>query len=63
MKNLVKAYPESNALWIVYLCIRCEWKRALPGNVAEKIEQYKRHTEKERNRKDGNNGKEDSQEG
>ena len=63
MKNMVKAYPESKALWIVYLCIRLEWKRALPGNVAEKIEQYKQHTEKERNRKDGNNGKADSQEG
>ena len=63
MKNLVKAYPESKALWIVYLCIRFEWKRALPGNVAEKIEQYKKHTENERSRKNEDNGKADSQEG
>lgn len=63
MKNLVKAYPESKALWIVYLCIRFEWKRALPGNVAEKIEQYKQHTENERSRKNEDNDKADSQEG
>lgn len=53
MKNLVKAYPESKGLWIVYLFIRFEWKKALPSNVAEKIELYKQHEASNKN--NGNN--------
>lgn len=53
MKNLVKAYPESKGLWIVYLFIRFEWKKALPSNVAEKIELYKQH--EANNKNNGNN--------
>lgn len=49
MKNLVKAYPHSKELWILYLFIRFEWKKALPNNVSDKIEQYKQHEEKNNN--------------
>lgn len=56
MKNLVKAYPESKGLWVLYLFVRFEWKKALPSNVAEKIEQYKQHEENQKKGKeDGDN--------
>lgn len=43
MKNMVKAYPTSKGLWIIYLFVRFEWKKALPSNVGEKIEMYEKH--------------------
>ena len=43
MKNLVKAYPKNKILWVVYLFIRCEWRKALPSNVDAMLEQYEQH--------------------
>lgn len=60
MKNLVKAYPKSKALWVLYLFIRFEWKKALPSNVSEKIDAYQLHEENNRKYK---NNKEDKKDG
>ena len=49
-KNLVKAYPRSKALWVIYLAIRFEFKRMLPSNVGTMIERYEEH-EKNQNKK------------
>lgn len=43
LKNLVKAYPKNKMLWVVYLFIRCEWRKALPANVDAMLEQYEQH--------------------
>lgn len=55
MKNLVKAYPTIRGLWILYLFIRFEWKRALPSNVSEKIAQYEEHVERNAKKKKDDN--------
>lgn len=46
-KNLVICYPKNKALWIVYLVIRLEFKRALPQNVSDMIDQYDKHCKKQ----------------
>ena len=43
LKNLVKAYPKNKMLWVVYLFIRCEWRKALPTNVDAMLERYEQH--------------------
>lgn len=43
MKNLVKAYPKNKILWVAYLFIRCEWRKALPSNVDAMLERYEQH--------------------
>ena len=43
LKNLVKAYPKNKMLWVVYLFIRCEWRKALPNNVNAMLERYEQH--------------------
>lgn len=43
MKNLVKAYPKNKMLWVVYLFIRCEWRKALPANVDAMLKRYEQH--------------------
>lgn len=43
LKNLVKAYPKNKILWVVYLFIRCEWRKALPANVDAMLERYEQH--------------------
>lgn len=43
LKNLVKAYPKNKMLWVVYLFIRCEWRKALPSNVDAMLERYEQH--------------------
>lgn len=41
-RNLVSAYPKSKALWMIYYIIRLEFKRALPGHIAEIVENYEK---------------------
>lgn len=43
LKNLVKAYPKNKILWVVYLFIRCEWRKALPANVDAMLKRYEQH--------------------
>lgn len=43
MKNLVKAYPKNKMLWVLYLFIRFEWRKALPNNVDAMLERYEQH--------------------
>lgn len=43
LKNLVKAYPHNQGIWIIYLFVRFEWRRALPSNVAEKMTMFQEH--------------------
>ena len=53
-KNLVKAYPKNKILWVVYLFIRCEWRKALPSNVDAMLKRYEQHianNEKEKEEK------------
>lgn len=45
LKNLVKAYPKNKMLWVVYLFIRFEWRKALPANVDAMLERYEQHVE------------------
>lgn len=41
-KNLVIAYPANRAIWIIYLIIRLEFKRAMPSHLTPLIEQYEK---------------------
>lgn len=43
-KNLVIAYPKNKGLWVIYLVIRLELKRLLPGHISELVDRYdKKH--------------------
>lgn len=46
-KNLVSTYPRNKALWVIYHVIRLEFKRAMPSNVSEMMEQYDKHCKEE----------------
>lgn len=52
LKNLVKAYPKNRSLWVMYLFVRFEWKRALPSNVGAMVEQYEKHVERQEEMKE-----------
>ena len=39
-RNLTIAYPNNIAIWIIYLVIRLEFKRAMPSHIKPIIEQY-----------------------
>lgn len=41
-KNLCLAYPTNKSLWMVYLILRLELKKALPSYIAERVEQYEK---------------------
>ena len=57
----MKAYPRNKMLWVVYLFIRCEWRKALPANVDAMLEQYEQHVERtNRDCKDCKKGKEEN---
>lgn len=48
-RNLVIAYPRNMALWIVYMIIRLEFKKALPNYLKPILEQYEKHQEENKN--------------
>ena len=63
LKNLVKAYPRNKMLWVVYLFIRCEWRKALPANVGAMLERYEQHVARQNEHKKGKEDVDGSMEG
>lgn len=63
LKNLVKAYPNNKMLWVLYLFVRCEWRKMIPTNIDALMAQYDKHVEKQKDEKQdqkrggGDNGK------
>ena len=50
-KNLIIAYPKNKALWYIYLVIRLEFKRLLPSHINEVMDEYEKHTERQKKSK------------
>ena len=48
-KNLVIAYPKSEALMFIYLLIRLEWKKMTSGQVSKKLQEFAERQEKMKN--------------
>lgn len=41
-RNLTIAYPKNVAIWVIYLVIRLEFKRAMPSHIKPIIAQYEK---------------------
>lgn len=52
LKNLVKAYPKNRMLWVTYLFVRFEWRRAMPAHVDTMVEQYEQHLQRQKEDKE-----------
>lgn len=47
-RNLTIAYPNNLAIWVIYLVIRLEFKRAMPSHIKPIIEQYEQKKAKQK---------------